>query len=197
MHNKANIKASHYWPFIWQSFATEKVSKVTKKGITDIHSGSITWQRAPRWRTGHWFNIKMSSYQYRKSHCGDKTILPPSYLHNGISYTGKMASLYWIRVQVANHTKRLLMCFSHYVPSMTSAPPADVHQNRAMSGNTPFTSSNCWWDTRPGHCSTTNDHIQGDQVLCYQKAMTWWEWGMGKYTSDGRSRDPFYKLGLT
>ena len=41
------------------------------------------------------FNIKMSSYQYRKSHCGDKTILRPSYLHNGISYTDK-TSLYWI-----------------------------------------------------------------------------------------------------
>ena len=41
----------------------------------------------------------MSSYQYRKSHCGDKTILWPSYLHNGISYTGKMTSLYWIRAQ--------------------------------------------------------------------------------------------------
>ena len=39
----------------------------------------------------------MTSYQYRKSHCGDKTILRPSYLHNGISYTGKMTSLYWIR----------------------------------------------------------------------------------------------------
>ena len=44
-------------------------------------------------------NIKMSSYQYRKSHCGDKTILRPSYLHNGISYTGKTTSLYWIRAQ--------------------------------------------------------------------------------------------------
>ena len=42
------------------------------------------------------FNIKMPSYQYRKSHCGDKTILRPSYLHNGISYTGKMTSLYWV-----------------------------------------------------------------------------------------------------
>ena len=48
---------------------------------------------------GPWFNIKMSSYQYRKSHCGDKTILRPSYLHNGISYTGKKTSLYWIRAQ--------------------------------------------------------------------------------------------------
>ena len=51
--------------------------------------------------TGGWFNIKMSSYQYRKSHCGDKTILRPSYLHNGISYTGKMTSLYWIGVLVS------------------------------------------------------------------------------------------------
>ena len=41
-------------------------------------------------------NIKMSSYQYRKSHCGDKTVVRSSYLLNGISYTGKKTSLYWI-----------------------------------------------------------------------------------------------------
>ena len=45
---------------------------------------------------GPWFNIKMSSYQYRKSHCGYKTIVRSSYLHNGISYTGKMISFDWI-----------------------------------------------------------------------------------------------------
>ena len=45
-------------------------------------------------------NIKMTSYQYRKSYCGDKMILRPSYLHNGISYTCKMKSLYWIRALV-------------------------------------------------------------------------------------------------
>ena len=44
---------------------------------------------------------KMSSCQYRKSNCGGKTILRPSYLHNGISYTGKTAFLYWIRAQVS------------------------------------------------------------------------------------------------
>ena len=49
--------------------------------------------------SGGWINIKTSSYQHRKSHCGDKTILRPSYLHNGISYTGKTASLYWIMPQ--------------------------------------------------------------------------------------------------
>ena len=42
------------------------------------------------------FNIKMSSYQYRKSHCGDKTVVRSSYLHNRVSYTGKLAYLYWI-----------------------------------------------------------------------------------------------------
>ena len=45
--------------------------------------------------SGPWFNIKMLSYQYRKSHCGDKTVVRSSYLHNGISYTGKISSLYW------------------------------------------------------------------------------------------------------
>ena len=42
-------------------------------------------------------------YIYSKSHCGDKTILRPSYLHNGISYTGKMTSLNWIGAQVLKH----------------------------------------------------------------------------------------------
>ena len=47
---------------------------------------------------GPWFNIKSSSYQYRKSHCGDKTAVRSSYLHNGISFTGKMTSLYWFNL---------------------------------------------------------------------------------------------------
>ena len=60
-------------------------------------------------KCGGWFNTKMPSNQNRKSHCGDATILQPSYsiaeirpayLHNGISYTYKMASLHWIRAQV-------------------------------------------------------------------------------------------------
>ena len=38
-----------------------------------------------------WLNIKMSSYQYRKSHCGDKVMQSPQ----KDFYTGKMV-LYWI-----------------------------------------------------------------------------------------------------
>ena len=48
------------------------------------------------------FNIKMSSNQYRKSRCGDKTVVKSSDLHNVNSYTGKMSSLYWIGAQVLN-----------------------------------------------------------------------------------------------
>ena len=46
------------------------------------------------------FNIKIPSYQYSKSHSGDKMILRLSYLHSGISYPGEMVSLYWIRALV-------------------------------------------------------------------------------------------------
>ena len=53
------------------------------------------------------FNIKMSSYQYRKSHRGDKKVVRSSYLHNGISYTGKMSSLYWIGAQMTAPQKKM------------------------------------------------------------------------------------------
>ena len=64
---------------------------------------------------GPWFNIKMLSYQYRKFHCGDKTILWLSYLHNGISYTGKKAFLYWERaLTICNLAWLLLLSSSHW-----------------------------------------------------------------------------------
>ena len=47
-------------------------------------TGGPRHQNGFRGGRGGGFNIKMSSYQYRKSHCGDKTILRPSYLYNGI-----------------------------------------------------------------------------------------------------------------
>ena len=58
---------------------------------------------------GGWINIKMPSYQYRKFHCGDKTILRPSYLHNGICYTGKTTPLYWIGALVPVSILRYLI----------------------------------------------------------------------------------------
>ena len=70
-----------------------KAGKALRKdSVSNCHVAS-----AGLFRSGPWFNIKMSSYQYRKSHFGDKTVVRSSYLQNGISYTGKMTSLYWIR----------------------------------------------------------------------------------------------------
>ena len=71
-----------------------KSNAIQKRGIAWLHDTQRASTYGPR------FNIKMTSYQYRKSHCGDKTILRPSYLQNGISYTGKTTSLYWIRALV-------------------------------------------------------------------------------------------------
>ena len=61
-------------------------------GLEIIHHPRVAGRATP----GPRFNIKMLSSQYRKSHCGDKTVVRASYLHNGISFTGKMSSLYWI-----------------------------------------------------------------------------------------------------
>ena len=56
------------------------------------------WQEPHTWwYPGPNFNIKLScEYMYMTSHCGDKAVIRSSYLHDVISYTGKMASLYWI-----------------------------------------------------------------------------------------------------
>ena len=57
-------------------------------GKARFHSTVITWALI--------LSIKMSSYQFGKYHCGDKTAVRSSYLHNGNSYNGKVLSLYWI-----------------------------------------------------------------------------------------------------
>ena len=69
----------------------------------------LLWLYQPR----PWFNIKMSSYQYRKSHYGDKTI--PSYLHNEISYSGMKTSLYWIGAQTLLYIIPcwIQLCYNH------------------------------------------------------------------------------------
>ena len=86
--------------------------RVFNQGQIDCLFRLITKNRsiARASNAGGWINIKIQSYQYRKSHCGDKTILRPSYLHNGISYTSKMTSLYWTRALDAFPCHRVIMC---------------------------------------------------------------------------------------
>ena len=78
------------------------------------------WDLSP----GGWFKIKVTSYQYRKSHCGDKTVLWPSYLHNGISYISKMTFLYWIRALADEYQRDFLYCsILHWLPAPQSSQP--------------------------------------------------------------------------
>ena len=91
-------------------------------------------------------SIKMQSHQYVKSHFGDRTILWLPYLHNGISYTGNMTSLYWIRAlicclswcwrcadegQNTSHAPRC-HCANEYSPSMVMCRENGNSANKAL-----------------------------------------------------------------
>ena len=63
----------------------------------------LTWDLVSSW---HWHgtschpatdNVRILTH---RATIGDKTILRPCNLHNGTSYTGTTASLYWIRAQI-------------------------------------------------------------------------------------------------
>ena len=92
--------------------------------------------------SGHQFNIKMTSYQYRKSHCGDKTILRPSHLHNGISYTGKMTSLYWIGDLVSAPEGLTWVLSSHMESLIQLSPFSFGKADHFLKYHT--TRKNCW-----------------------------------------------------
>ena len=72
----------------------------------------------------------MKSYQYRKSHCGYKTISRPSYmyLHNEISYTGKTTYVYWIGAQKVNASKEDAVTKAKQKNSHSSQCVSTVHQ---------------------------------------------------------------------
>ena len=56
------------------------LSRAEKTPISTLTSSAV-----------HWFNIKMLSNHYRKSHCRDETVVILFYPHNGNSYTVKTA----------------------------------------------------------------------------------------------------------
>ena len=87
-----NVNGSFQEDFYGSTWHWRQKNILEVLGVGIVH---FLRTRQSGWKTGPRFNIKMSSYQYRKSDCGDKTVVRSSYLHNGISYTGKMASLYW------------------------------------------------------------------------------------------------------
>ena len=87
------------------------------------------------WATGTRLNINMSSYQYRKSHCGDKTILQPPYFHNGFSYTDKTTYLYWIGAQDANMFSFYLIINNLILPGPTESSYLTTNTSHWIGNN--------------------------------------------------------------
>ena len=73
---------------------TIKPLNVSRQVSLYVPGQTINWRRSAK-LSGPWFNTKMPSCQNRKSLCGDNAVIRSSYLHNGISYSGKMVSFYW------------------------------------------------------------------------------------------------------
>ena len=118
-----------------------------------------------RQRSGPRFNIKMTSYWYRKSHCGDKTILRPSYLHNGISYTGKTTSLYWIGAQAFQKP-----AFQHSNYSASTGAGNAVDGNASTYAQSNFTSNPGWYVdlgefVLVDYLQVTHPHTQGEFIF--------------------------------
>ena len=105
------------------------------------------------WWPGPRFNIKMLSYQYRKSHCGDKTVVRSSYLHNGISHTGKMTSLYW---------------FSPLAPNITRWPAAMILTMQDKEG-----SCFSWWRISTNFGNSARRSVKKAIIcLCYPNGLS-------------------------
>ena len=111
------------------------------------------------------FNIKMPSYQYKKIHCGDKTILRSPYLHNGISDAGKITPLYWIRP------------WSRYQMSWLRDIAYFPVKAEARSDQTALTQTPCWpHEPRQKSVYITTCNIMGlHSCLCPQFTQ-WWDW---------------------
>ena len=101
-----------------------KVFKITPRPLSETKELINPMYTSPHFYTSHpgpRFNIKMLSYLCRKSHCGDKTVVRSSYLHNGISYTGKMTSLYWFSPQALSEL------FPHGISPSLNGPLLSIY----------------------------------------------------------------------
>ena len=135
---------------------------------------------------GAWFSIKMKSYQYRKSHFGDKTILRPSYLHNGIPYIGKITSLYWIRALITiGHPWILgmpgyyphydILCFCHNNQLYIQLSAVIMRSNLSRYCHWHFNDSSRTYIRLQTHNSTTYLALRGDLwgVHCERSGENW------------------------
>ena len=65
----------YYGMWVEQEWKAPKLICFHSRGLVQYKDAISPVLDIPLWRNqspGPWFNIKMSSYQYRKSHCGDR-----------------------------------------------------------------------------------------------------------------------------
>ena len=121
-HKEMEVIDYHTSNSRWIDITNYKISKqklfLISSCIGTCESPEHVTMSSRRKEPGPRFNIKISSYQYRKSYFGDKTILRPFYLHNGFSYTGKTTSLYWIG-PCASSTRAIIPEYSGF-PTRTT-----------------------------------------------------------------------------
>ena len=127
------------------------------------------------------------SYQYGKSHCGDKTILRPSYLYNGISYTCKM-SLYWTRALVAICTGYSCPTQQHIIQQRYWCAIGTHHNTMVTwNKNTLFFSKHCVFATqviqyRPLKAVTIYCwHLELNIFINFQLKWYHFHWGKGAF----------------
>ena len=104
---KTKVLLDAQYKYFYQKNIFENIFKISAEHFVEASVCWGSWKCGFKTRSrasGPWFSIKMSSYQYRKSHCGDKTVVRSSYLHNGSPYTGKMTSLYWFSPLLTKRT---------------------------------------------------------------------------------------------
>ena len=103
----------------------------------------------------------MQSYQYRNSHCKNKTILWPSYVHNGISCTHKAAALYWIRALVTESL--LTQCIKRHLYSLSYTILSGI---TGVSSSCHHTGKNKRMQCRYNMMTPSNGNISALLALC-------------------------------
>ena len=66
-----------------------------QRGIMFDEKSVYTHRRVDTNWCKSWFNTTRPSYQYRRLHCGDKTVTISFHLHIGITYTGRTIYQCW------------------------------------------------------------------------------------------------------
>ena len=151
------------------------VSHLTKS----VPGNNIYFCQSNLWKTAYCtFNHEFikTSHQYRKSHCGYKTAVISSGLHNEISYARHMESLWWNApwCRVPNiarelgqyHPNKYVGWKGHCIPHITMTS----HERHLVSNHRPF---DCLFNNL---CGRTSKKHQSLHDCPFVRRIHRWRW---------------------